>query len=398
MISKTNYVESSIKEQNNKIILTINSFGRGGAEMSMALLAEKLAKSGDSVIYLSFWNEPEIYDFKWLVDSGVTVITLSEKKQGFIKDIINFIIVCKKEKPKYIYSAMLYANLLSQISAWLLNIRHIASVRNDPAKFYNEKTIKKIVFCLVMAIQREIVFISRKAYQNYAKTSWGLIIRRKKVSILHNPIDIKESISNEDLQRKINNSIRKIKNIFENKENNSNEIEELNIVIVSRLVPGKGIIELLDQIKDDFNKYKKINLRIYGEGALESEIYTFIERYMLNRNVELMGYCDDISSVYNSADMLIFPSLNEGFGRVPFEAFMRGNLILCNEDVSIINEFICSSNAWRTYKNNKLNLIRELEIFSETNTSICSDDIYKVRQLLSIKSHLENFKKIQLKI
>lgn len=379
----------------SRILLTINSFGRGGAEMSMAILGEKLAKQGNSVTYLAFWKEECTYDFKWLINSGVKVITLGEDKRGIFNDLYDFYKIIKKEKPEYIYSAMLYANLISQVSALILKINHIASVRNDPSKYYESNTFKKILFLIVMIIQNKIIFISRKSKENYLKTRLGKFLKNNKVYVLHNPIDVSGNLNLERIELKFRKSIKKIKNIFNGTSESLDESNMLQIVIVSRLVVGKGILEVLDQIKEVLNNNKKIAIKIYGDGPLKSEIADYIEKFITNGNAVLMGYSSDIDKVYANSDLLIFPSMNEGFGRVPFEAFMRGNLILCNEDVSIIDELIAGSSAWRTYNKN-LDLMNQLKILSNINASECCKDVFEVVKLLSSETHLNNFTNIQL--
>ncbi len=89
------------------------------------------------------------------------------------------------------------------------------------------------------------------------------------------------------------------------------------VLFVGRLVPEKGIPELLSAAKL-FNK--NIDLKIAGTGILESKI----GKYYIGKISQ-----DDLSVYYSAADVVIVPSTHEeGFGRVILESLACGTPVI----------------------------------------------------------------------
>jgi glycosyltransferase involved in cell wall biosynthesis len=97
------------------------------------------------------------------------------------------------------------------------------------------------------------------------------------------------------------------------------------VFFVGRLVPEKGIPELLDAAK----KWNKdIVLAIAGSGPLENHIQSSKQKI---KNLEFLGRIDqeDLPDYYNEADLVIVPSTHEeGFGRVILEALSCGTPVI----------------------------------------------------------------------
>ncbi|HET7098879.1 MAG TPA: glycosyltransferase family 4 protein [Patescibacteria group bacterium] len=93
--------------------------------------------------------------------------------------------------------------------------------------------------------------------------------------------------------------------------------DNFTVLFVGRLVPEKGIIELLSAASM-WNK--KIELRLAGGGPLENEIRKMAKKY---RNIFYLGAISqhELPKYYSAADLLIVPSVSEeGFGRVILES------------------------------------------------------------------------------
>jgi len=95
------------------------------------------------------------------------------------------------------------------------------------------------------------------------------------------------------------------------------------IGFVGRLDIQKGIKDLLNAFLQVRNKINA-NLLIAGEGELEENIKDFILRNNLKDSVRLLGFREDINNIMRTIDLLILPSLWEGFGIVLIEAMAAG--------------------------------------------------------------------------
>lgn len=85
---------------------------------------------------------------------------------------------------------------------------------------------------------------------------------------------------------------------------------------------------------------------IIGSGSLESTLKTQVEELQIQENVLfLTTVCnDDKYMLYQMIDIILFPSLFEGFGSVAVEAQAAGKVVLCSEKVS--RETIITNNIF----------------------------------------------------
>lgn len=97
------------------------------------------------------------------------------------------------------------------------------------------------------------------------------------------------------------------------------------VFFVGRLVPEKGLPELLDSVKT-WNE--NICLVIAGAGPMEKAVE---ERAKQNKNIIFLGNADQekLPEYYNAADLVIVPSTHEeGFGRVILESLACGTPVI----------------------------------------------------------------------
>ena len=103
-------------------------------------------------------------------------------------------------------------------------------------------------------------------------------------------------------------------------------IEEESILIgfIGRLNVQKGIKYLIDAFKLVTDDFKNVHLIIAGTGDLENTIKTAAKNYELTDKIHLLGFRKDVQNIINGIDMLVLPSLWEGFGIVLIEAMAAG--------------------------------------------------------------------------
>lgn len=382
------YMNDEAYRNTKPVVIVVNTFGRGGAEMSLAVLANELAKKGRNVSYVALWRGTGCYNFDWLERNSVTLHTLCESR-NILCSFFRLFKLLRQIQPEVIYSAMLDANLVSQMCSFLLRIPHIASVRCNPAQFYKESLPKNLAFMCVMLFQDNIVFISNRALQDCLSTSGGALLRRKRLFVLHNPISNENGAGPAGLVQKFTRTVGKINGVAADAPLRD---LSLNLVMVSRLVEGKGIMETLEHLRLPFRN-QGLHLAIYGAGPLEKRIRDYIAAEFSNNNVVMHGFCSDLDKIFEESDILIFPSRNEGFGRVPFEALLRGTLVLCNRDSSIVNEFLKEPTAWINYQE-PLDLLNCIGAFACLDPQVCAAEVNTVSCALDPSAHAIEFDKI----
>jgi len=104
-------------------------------------------------------------------------------------------------------------------------------------------------------------------------------------------------------------------------------------IFVGQLIPLKGIMKLLNAwISLPEQIQKNIALVIIGDGPQKEEIIYFIQNNKMS-NIILLGHIsyEELVNYYNTADVLIFPTLQDVFGMVVMEAIACGLPVLVSK-------------------------------------------------------------------
>jgi glycosyltransferase involved in cell wall biosynthesis len=130
---------------------------------------------------------------------------------------------------------------------------------------------------------------------------------RSKISVVHNGINT--------------NLFHPIKN---KKQTN-------RLLWIGRFTRGKGIDYLIDAFGVLSQKYPKLHLLLIGDGPEKSNILDKISKLGIDNRVIIRDFCPNsrLCEVYNSSDMFILPSFEEGVPRTIMEAMACGVPIIC---------------------------------------------------------------------
>lgn len=96
------------------------------------------------------------------------------------------------------------------------------------------------------------------------------------------------------------------------------------LLYVGRLTEPKGMLKLIDALGDILDLPWK--MRIAGDGLLKNQVLELSIKGGFADRLEMLGYIsqDDLSAVYRSADVFLFPTLNDVWGLVVNEALLSG--------------------------------------------------------------------------
>lgn len=101
----------------------------------------------------------------------------------------------------------------------------------------------------------------------------------------------------------------------------------INILYVGTLAWWKGIDSLLSALKG----HNYISVDLIGDGQQRRELEQMVSKLQL-QNVHFMGYKknSDLLPIMTSHDILILPSVYDGWGAVVNEALMNGLFVICS--------------------------------------------------------------------
>lgn len=105
------------------------------------------------------------------------------------------------------------------------------------------------------------------------------------------------------------------------------------LVTAGRLTTQKGFDLLIDAVAVIQKQRPAIEFRlaILGEGVDRNDFQAKIDRYGLQQQVVMPGYIDHAVAWYDKADLMVLPSLFEGFPNVLMEAMACGTAVLSSD-------------------------------------------------------------------
>jgi len=213
--------------------------------------------------------------------------------------------ICKEFSPDIIHTHHLHfrypmTNLVAQDFPTITTSHSFHSTRHGNSKEKNKRIYKKnIKNC------NNIVYVSGK-------------VRKVANSIFEETPDFERVIFN-------GVNTRKFSEHSSNFTGNKNRDNSKKVLYVGNLVSRKGILDLLDCIKDSFKNDRNTEFLIVGDGPLREQVESFIQDNKIE-NVQVLGRVseDRLVQKYRDSDLFVLPSYDESFGIVFIEAQATG--------------------------------------------------------------------------
>lgn len=163
----------------------------------------------------------------------------------------------------------------------------------------------------------------------------------------------REIVDNAIFLKKYKEKVVVIDNVIDRDRviNKSSEFKtkKYDLIYVGRLTKIKRpeiVIEITKKLKE---KYPKIKTCIIGHGELEGYCKKLIKEYNLEKNVEMLGFCDNPFPYIKNSKVGVLPSLHEGLPMSVIECMILGVPVL-NGGVDGLTtlfekypDFICST-------------------------------------------------------
>jgi len=91
-----------------------------------------------------------------------------------------------------------------------------------------------------------------------------------------------------------------------------------------RLVPLKGVVDLLRAVAPLRSEFPGLRLEIAGSGPLQGDLELEADRLGLTKHIRFLGWRRDIRSVLRNWDIFVIPSLDEGLPMAVLDAMAEG--------------------------------------------------------------------------
>jgi glycosyltransferase involved in cell wall biosynthesis len=100
--------------------------------------------------------------------------------------------------------------------------------------------------------------------------------------------------------------------------------ETVVIGTACRLVPLKGLSDLLRAVAELRPEFPNLRLEIAGRGPLQGDLEREADQLGLAEQVCFLGWQTDLGTILRSWDIFVLPSLDEGFGMAVLDAMAEG--------------------------------------------------------------------------
>lgn len=369
----------------NKIKVAFISFSLvgGGAERNIINLSHYLKSNNiDADILLFKSIDDYIYEYRTYPDFLKVYSGLNETKHiplilKPIKTVILIINLAKRiyqNKYKVLIAAQEYSPFyMTVFLAYIFKIKSILLVGNnirleEKEKNIFERIMNYVYFYCSLHLCSKIVCMSYGLKRNISDY---FNINPDKIEMIYSGVNV-------EYIRKKTHKIKKVEN------------KNLLFIILGRLVPKKGHLELLELFKSMTCINPHIKLLIVGKGPSEMNIRMKIRELRIQKKIKLLGFTKNPYKQLKLADAFFFTSKYEGFGNVIIEAMSCSKPIIstnCKYGPSEImrKKYICGKGVIECKEGL---LIPQLDIHSQKSLHEISTVILKK---LTIKKKMESF-------
>ena len=333
-----------------KILFVTSTLTSGGSERVISILANELRTRGHDVTIVCLNKQLNFYTL-----NNKVIVRYAEKEvhsKSLLKKMMWLREYSRQYNPDVAIPFMTAVYCVTILSLIGTSIPIIASERNDPRK---TPWVRKI-FRLVLLPLANILIVQTTGIKDYFPK---FIIKR--TTVIYNPVS--DQVFNLPRPQKEN-----------------------RIISIGKLYPQKNQKMLIEAFSKVSEKFKDLELFIYGEGPLRQQLTELIKKLNLEERVFLPGVDDNIIVKMNNSKLFCMTSNYEGMSNALIEAVCVG-LPIITTDVSGAKEIINNG------VNGEIVGVGEIDELATTISRLLSDEERMNRYSEVNRSKAELFKK-----
>lgn len=302
-----------------RILQIMGKMDRAGAETMLMNLYRHIDRSKVQFDFITFTYDKGDYDDEIIAMGGKIIPIVAKDSISRMFKLQKFL----KANPEYeiLHSHVLLNNAFHLIAAKSAGIKHRISHSHNTSNGANSK-LKKLYEIWAKKTIQQLATYRIACGVEAAQYLYGTA---DDVLILNNAIDLKKYADIATTQKSYWDNVLPHKG--------------LRLIQVGRLTEVKNHEFSLKIAKALREQGFEFTFFIVGQGSLESKIRDLIIEYELSEQVHLLGVRDDVPELMAGADLMLMPSLHEGFPVVLVESQAVGLHTLVSDRVSAEVDF-----------------------------------------------------------
>ncbi|MBS0159880.1 MAG: glycosyltransferase family 4 protein [Nitrospira sp.] len=336
-----------------RITLVISSFGAGGAERAMSVMANYWAETGAQVTLITLASHG--HDFYTLLPSvrriGLGVLTPSTTLHERVWNNLNRVRVLRRSvissEPDVVISFGDTTNVTTLLAMWGKSTPIIICEQIDPRQYSIGRAwdlLRRAFYARATAL----VVVSKAMASGWAMR----VVPPDRIYIIPNPVYV-TPVAQEPRRKP--------------------DTAEHTIVAMGRLVQQKGFDLLLEAFKRCSSRFPHWSLVILGEGHERRELESLATKLKLHGRVRFVGLVDDPPALLRGADLFVMSSRFEGFPLALIEAMACGLPVISTDCPTGPSEII------RDGIDGVLVPVDNVEALAEAIDSLCGDTAQRQR-------------------
>ncbi len=352
-----------------RIVIVLDSFHLGGAEILAMRLARKFLRENNKVFFIALRGEGEIN--RQLEEMGVEFYAINSE-QGVCPSAMFRIYLLLRKIDADILLTNHFRPLLHSWLAALLSRTLVYHVEHDSLHYRTRELYVTTLRFLLLGIKKMIV-ISPSLYTYFAQKIHG---QRKKLVTIVNGVD----------QEHFFPAAEEIK---------SGTFAAENVVFgtCARLVPVKNIDLMLDIFHAYRRKFHCGHLILVGEGVCRQQLEQKVAQYDLQENVTFTGYQQDCAPWYQLMDYYLLTSDDEGLPLSVLEAMACG-VVIVSRDVGDMKRLLQDGGGRIVYSTEStvwLDTLKDIDAGSEKYLQLSQQAVNIIEEKYSFANCAEQY-------
>jgi len=362
-------------------VFLIDSLGSGGAQRQFVELVTSLDPNVIRPCVVTYHDIP--FFRKQLVDAGIEHLCLTKRDKLGVSFLVQWVKFLRQKKPDFVHSFLNVPNFYARLAKLLGCVGIVIT---------SERNISLTDSKALVRLEKMFGHLSNRIIAN----AWGIRevltqeigIPDERITVIHNGVNA------DRYHRPCLKHVAEIR-----AKSGINQKESVLVGLIGRVAKQKNQLGLLHAVAGIRSETGSLPLKVAFWGSQSdsdylSQVRKTVADLRLQDCVTFFGPDEDMASVYAACDMVVLPSLWEGFPNVVLEAMCAGRLVVASDVVDNSHIIDDGENGFlvRAGDSEDLSLVimkvmglsrdavREIELKAEEKVSKCFS-VQKMSQL-----------------